>query len=187
MLGALSGVLGCAHEDPMMVTGAKPVALTPRPAWVDKGSGAYPDQKGKIFAVGLSPAHMDDEGLAREAADNDGRVQMQRIFDIYIAALLEQYKRYTGQGTQGKTEIDVKSVSRSLTEGSLHGSVVSDHWQNAANGTWYSLVVVDLAAFKEFVAQSKDLDAQLQSYIRDNADAAQDDLSKHLAEKHGGQ
>ena len=114
LLGALPMLAGCGHEekkDPMMEP-AKPPSQNPRPAWVNKGSGAYPGEKGKIFAVGISPAGMDDESLARETADNDGRTQMQRVFDIYIAALMEQYKRYTAQGGKGKTEIDVKSVSR---------------------------------------------------------------------------
>jgi hypothetical protein len=175
---------GCAHEDAMMAP-AVPVSRTPRPAWVDKGSGAYPGEKGKIFAVGISPAHMDDESLARETADNDGRTQMQRVFEIYIAALMEQYKRFTSQSGQGQTEIDVKSVSRSLTEGALRGSQISDHWQNPQNATWYSLVVVDIAAFKEFAQRARDLDASMKDYIRDNADRAQDDLSKHLAERNG--
>lgn len=188
LLGALPMLAGCGHEekkDPMMAPAAPP-SQNPRPAWVNKGSGAYPGEKGKIFAVGISPAGMDDESLARETADNDGRTQMQRVFEIYIAAMMEQYKRYTAQGGKGKTEIDVKSVSRSLTEGTLRGATVVDHWQNPQNGTWYSLVVIDLAAFKEFAQQAKDLDASVKEYIRDNAEKAQDDLDKNLAAKNGG-
>jgi len=174
---------GCAHEDPLMAT-AVPVSQTPRPAWVDKGSGAYPGDKGKIFAVGVSPAHIDDESLAREAADDDGRTQMQRVFEVYIAGLMERYKRATVQNKQGLTENDVKSVTRSLTEGALRGSQISDHWQNPQSATWYSLVVVDIAAFKDFAQRARDLDASMKDYIRDNADQAQDDLSRRLAERH---
>ena len=184
LASVLPGLIGCAHEDPMMQP-AKPVSQMERPAWVNKGSGAYPNDKAKIFAVGTSPAGMDDESLARETADDDGRVALQRVFEVYVAALMERYKRSTTVGGQGKTENDVKSVSRTLTEGTLHGSQVSDHWQNPQNGVWYSLVILDLAAFKDFAQQSKDLDASFKEYIRDNAEKAQGDLDKSLAEKHG--
>lgn len=183
-LAAATGfATGCAHQDPMMQS-AKAPAQTDRPAWVNKGSGAYPGDKNKIFAVGISPAGMDDESLAREAADDDGRAQMQRVFEVYIAALMERYKRSTSLAGQGKTENDVKSVSRSLTEGTLRGSQVTDHWQNPQNSTWYSLVVIDLGSLKEFAEQAKDLDSGVKEYIRDNAASAQDDLDKRLADKH---
>jgi hypothetical protein len=186
LVGVIPLVVGCAHTDPMKEP-AKPVSQMPRPAWVDKGSGAYPGEKSKIFAVGIAPAGVDDESLARETADDDGRVQLQRVFEVYIAALMERYKRSTTVGGQGKTENDVKSVSRSLTEGTLHGSQISDHWHSPQNNTWYSLVVIDLASFKEFVEQAKDLDASFKEFIRSNADNAQGDLDKRLAEKHAAQ
>ena len=40
---------------------------------------------------------------------------------------------------------------------------------------------------KEFVEQAKDLDASFKEFIRSNADNAQGDLDKRLAEKHGAQ
>ena len=184
VLALCSGMsLGCGDKKDDMHKEVGTLSDTPRPAWVNKGSGNYPDKKGVIFATGLSPQGMDDEGLAREAADNDARVQLQRVFETYVAAMMETYKRATMQSGKGKTEIDIKSVARTLTEGTLRGSMIQEHWQDPKKGTIYSLCVIDVNAFKEVAAQAKELDSGVKEYIRDNAEKAQDDLDKALGAK----
>lgn len=184
----LSGsmTLGCGGKKDEMTAPAKEPSELPRPAWVNKGSGNYPGKPGTIFATGISPQGMDDESLAREAADNDARVQLQRVFETYVAAMMESYKRATMQAGKGKTEIDIKSVSRTLTEGTLRGSMIQEHWQDPKKGTWYALAVIDINAFKEVAQQAKELNSEVKEYIRDNAEKAQEELDKNLEKKDGG-
>ncbi len=177
---------GCGKKEDAMQKPAGDMGDRDRPAWVNKGSGNYPGKTGVIFAVGLSPKGMDDEGLAREAADNDARVQLQRVFETYVAAMIESYKRATMQSGKGKTEIDVKSVARTLTEGTLRGSMIEDHWKNNKDGTIYSLCIIEVGKFKAVVAESKDVDEGTKEYIRDNAEKAQGDLDAALGAKNEG-
>ena len=103
-----------------------------------------------------------------------------------MVARIYKPSRNAMQSGKGKTEIDIKSVSRTLTEGTLRGSQITEHWQNPKNSVWYSLCVIDVNAFKEIAQAAKDLDQGVKDYIRDNAEKAQDDLDKNLKAGGGG-
>jgi len=92
-----------------------------RPAWVERRLGRDGNERDEIFAVGASPAHVGDESLAREAADDDARSQLRRVLD--------------GCGSS-------RNPGSQRMAGMLAGSEVKDRWHDAESDTWFSLAAI---------------------------------------------
>lgn len=148
------------------------------PAWVLKGSGAFTGDRGKAFyGVGSAPK-MVDVALQRDRANNRARRQILQIFNNYIAYMMKDYARSTTAGDMSKEsyESDVLQVQKTISIGDLNGAQIVDSWRDPADGTIYSLAVLDLAAVAEIMANKGELDAKLRDYVRANAAKAFDEL-----------
>ena len=58
-----------------------------------------------------------------------------------------------------------------------------DNWKDPADGTFYSLAVLDVQAVSEILSNKGSLDSKLRDYVRANAAKAFDDLEKEEAKK----
>lgn len=155
------------------------------PAWVLKGSGAFTGDRGKAFyGVGSAPK-MVDVALQRDRANNRARRQILQIFNNYIAYMMKDYARSTTAGDMSKEsyESDVLQVQKTISIGDLNGAQIVDSWRDPADGTIYSLAVLDLAAVAEIMANKGELDAKLRDYVRANAAKAFDELEKEEAKR----
>ena len=155
------------------------------PAWVLKGSGAFTGDRGKAFyGVGSAPK-MIDVSMQRDRANNRSRRQILQIFNTYIAYMMKDYARSTTAGDMSKEsyEADVLQVQKTISIGDINGAQIVDTWRDPADGTIYSLAVLDLAAMAEMMANKGELDAKLRDYVRANAAKSFDDLEKEEAKR----
>jgi hypothetical protein len=155
------------------------------PQWVLRGAGAMTGDKGKVlYGVGSAPK-MVDISMQRDRALNRGRAEILKIFNTYIAYMMKDYARSTTAGDMSKEsyEADVLQVQKTVSIGDLNGAQLADTWRDPADGTIYTLVVLDLAAVTDILANKGDLDAKLRDYVRANAEKAFDDLEAEEAKR----
>ncbi len=183
MMFAALGLVGtaCNGDD----SGLHGTTSSGAPAWVLKGSGAFTGDRGKAFyGVGSAPK-MIDISMQRDRANNRARRQILQIFNTYIAYMMKDYARSTTAGDMSKEsyEADVLQVQKTITMGDLNGAQIVDTWRDPADGTIYTLAVLDLAAVSEILANKGELDAKLRDYVRANAAKSFDDLEKEEAKR----
>ena len=160
-------VAGCA-------TSPKPSAdpASMGPAWVMKGSGAFDVAKGKIFyGVGIASG-IKNKALLRQTSDNRARAEIAKTMETYVATLAKDYMASTTAGDMSKSseEQHVETALKTFSKTTLHGAVIVDHWQDPSDGSLYALCELDLGSFKDALEKSKELDKQVQDYVRENAE-----------------
>ena len=183
-LAIVASLTACATTGPGDPTAG---GVTPQgePAWVNKGSGAFDGPSGKAFyGVGVLTG-VQNPGLARQAVDNRARAEIAKIFDLYIAAMMKDYQRSTTAGNfkASAEEQDIVSTQKTITEATLRGVELRDHWTNPTSGTIYALAVLDLNAISDSLKSAQGLNAGVRDYVRDNARKAFEDLDGELAKR----
>jgi len=155
--------VGCAAQ--------KPVAPAP-PAWVDKGSGSFDVDKGKVFyGVGIASG-IRNRALLRSTADNRARAEIAKILETYVAVLAKDYMASTTAGDMkaSSEEQHVEQALKTFSKTTLHGARIIDHWRDPADGSLFSLCELDLFAFKNALDDYKELDAKVRDHVRENAE-----------------
>jgi hypothetical protein len=158
---------------------------TTTPDWVLRGAGAMNGDKGKVlYGVGSAPK-MVDISMQRDRAINRGRAEILKIFNTYIAYMMKDYARSTTAGDMSKEsyEADVLQVQKTISIGDINGAQIVDNWKDPADGTVYSLAVLDMGAIADILSNKGELDAKLRDYVRANAAKAFDDLESEEAKR----
>jgi DNA primase large subunit len=155
------------------------------PKWVNRGSGAYDGQFGKCFyGVGVLQG-VQNPGLARQTVDNRARGEIAKMFDLYIAAMMKDYQRSTTAGDMQASaeEQDVVSAQKTITEVTLRGVEVRDHWTDPQTGTMYALAILDVNGIMKSLEQARELNVRVRDYVRANARRAFNDLDRELRKR----
>jgi hypothetical protein len=155
------------------------------PKWVNRGSGAYEGEYGKCFyGVGLLTG-VQNPALARQAVDNRARGEIAKMFDLYIAAMLKDYQRSTTAGDfqASAEEQDIVSAQKTVTEVTLRGVEVRDHWVDPKNGTEYALAILDVNGIMKSLDEAKELNTRIRDYVRTNARRAFEDMDRELQKR----
>jgi len=155
------------------------------PKWVNRGSGAYDGEHGKSFyGVGVLVG-IQNPGLARQTVDNRARGEIGKMFDLYIAAMMKDYQRSTTAGNfqASAEEQDVVSAQKTITEVTLRGVEVRDHWTDPQNGTMYALAILDVNGIMKSLEEAKQLNTRIRDYVRANARRAFNDLDRELSKR----
>ena len=160
-------VAGCA-------TSPKPSAdpAAQGPAWVMKGGGAFDVEKGKVFyGVGIASG-IKNKALLRQTADNRARAEIAKTMETYVATLAKDYMASTTAGDMSKSseEQHVETALKTFSKTTLHGAAIVDRWMDPSDGSLYALCELDLFSFKEALEKHKDLDKEVQDYVRENAE-----------------
>ncbi|MBW2122607.1 MAG: hypothetical protein JRH07_12295, partial [Deltaproteobacteria bacterium] len=167
-IGTVIGALflaGCATRKPAPSTKG-------RPAWVDKGSGAFDMKKKKIFyGVGIASG-ISNKALLVSTADNRARAEVAKILETYVASLAKDYMASTTAGDMSASaeEQHVEQALKNFTKTTLHGARIVDHWRDPKDDSFFSLCEMDLLTFKEALNDYKELDSQVRDYVRENAE-----------------
>jgi hypothetical protein len=183
-LGLTLFVAACSHEPgpDHPVHGVNPDGT---PKWVRRGSGAYDGEHGKCFyGVGIL-AGVQNPGLARQAVDNRARGEIAKMFDLYIAAMMKDYQRSTTAGDfkASAEEQDIVSAQKTITEVTLRGVEVRDHWNDPRDGTLYALAILDMNGIMKGLDDQKQLNARIRDHVRANARRAFEDLDRELQKR----
>jgi hypothetical protein len=164
------------------VTGVNPDGT---PKWVNKGSGAFDGQYGKCFyGVGILTG-VQNIGLARQSVDNRARGEIAKMFDLYIAAMMKDYQRSTTAGNfqASAEEQDIVSAQKTITEVTLRGVEIRDHWRDPQTGTLYALALLDMNGISKGLDEATQLNAKIRDYVRANARRAFEDLDRELQKR----
>ncbi len=175
---------GCASHIPESSPKHPILGVNPdgSPKWVRRGSGAYDGDQGKAFyGVGLL-AGIRNPALARQTVDNRARGEIAKMFDLYVAAMMKDYQRSTTAGDfkASAEEQDVVSAQKTITEISLRGIEIRDHWTQPGTGTQYALAVLQVDNIMKSLTDMKKLNTRVRDYVRANARRAFTDLDKEL-------
>ena len=150
------------------------------PQWVYKGSGAFDDDKGKVFyGVGIASG-ISNKALLFSTADNRARAEVAKTLETYVAVLAKDYMASTTAGDMSASseEQHVEQALKTFSKTTLHGATIIDHWQDPEDKTMYSLCQLDLLAFQEALDNYKELDEKVRDYVRENADKMHGELEK---------
>jgi hypothetical protein len=143
---------------------ATPIKIGPLlPAWVGKGSGAYQEGSERyFFGVGSATTASGNRILARTAADNLARTELDKVLRRYLAALSHGRLDTAGGMDEGSLEHFVTDV--------LRKAMVTEHWTDPRDGRMYALCRLDLPQFKEALTHSSALEAPLRNHWLNMAD-----------------
>ncbi len=150
------------------------------PQWVYKGSGAFDDDKGKVFyGVGIASG-INNKALLFSTADNRARAEVAKTLETYVAVLAKDYMASTTAGDMSASseEQHVEQALKTFSKTTLHGAAIIDHWQDPEDKTMYALCQLDLLAFQEALDNYKELDAKVRDYVRENAEKMHGELEK---------
>jgi len=142
------------------------------PAWVMKGSGAFDVQKGKVFYGVGSASGIKNKALLRQTSDNRARAEIAKTMETYVATLAKDYMASTTAGDMSKSseEQHVETALKTFSKTTLHGAEIVDRWMDPSDGSMYSLCELDLYSFKDALEKNKELDKQVEDYVRENAE-----------------
>jgi len=155
------------------------------PDWVNRGSGAFGGEKGKVFyGVGIASGIRANQALRRSTADSRARVEIAKTLNTYVAVLNKDYQASTTAGDMSASndEQHVQTVAKTYTQMDLPGVRIVDHWVDT-DGTEWALAQLDIETFKQNVEMMKQLSAQVRDAVRNNADRAFDELSAEEAKR----
>lgn len=155
------------------------------PDWVTKGSGAFDAGEERIFYGVGSVTGIKNHALARTTADNRGRAEIAKIFEVYSASLMKDYMASTTAGdmTASAEEQHVEQAIKTFSAATLSGVQIIDHWFHPTDGTVYALAKLDLNSFKDNLGKMNELSDRVRDYVKKNADRVHGDLSAEEAKR----
>ncbi len=154
------------------------------PEWVINGGGAMEEEGKKVFYGVGSASGIRNQSLLRTTADNRARNDIAKVFQFYSASLMKDYMASTIADDPNVTseEQHVEQAIKTVTSQTLSGVSVAGHWQHPSTMEMFSLVRLDLDAFKGKLDESKQLDQRVKEYIKQNSDRLHDDLERQTAQ-----
>lgn len=136
------------------------------PIWVTQDCRNHFKDELVICGVG-SVSGVDSPSLARNTAMARGRTEISRYLTIEVRSIITDYQAQKG----GKTEQEIEDQSTQISEMTLSGSRMASYFIGK-DGTYYSLMVLELDAFKESVEASSTIEQELKQALIDNANKA---------------
>ena len=176
---------GCASSDDAADHPVLGVQEDGSPNWVQRGSGAFDtDGQKAFFGVGIVQG-VRNVALARRTADNRARGEIAAIFDLYVARLMKDYQRSTTADDFNATteEQDVTDTQKTMTEVTLRGVHIREHWTDPNSQALYALAVLELDGMVESLDQAKNLTSHIREHVRANSARAFEELNQELEKK----
>jgi hypothetical protein len=178
---AAAALAACGGKKPEM---SNQILHANGPDWVNRGSGAFGGEKGKIFyGVGIASG-IRNAALRRSTADSRARSEIAKTLDTYVAVLNKDYQASTTAGDMSASteEQHVQQALKTYSQIELSGALIVDHWVDN-DGTEYSLAQLDMESFKTNLDRMKELNARVREAVRANADKAFDELAAEEAKR----
>ena len=154
ILGVAFGI-GCqsSKKEPKLTNQTSVSGAKNEPAWVTKCAGAFPDAGKDAFYGCGSESGITNPSLQTQTADSRARADLAKTLDTYVASFFKDYMssasvmNKTSQDKKGGlTEAEekqfVSSITKEVTEITLYGVQIQDHWRSPVDGSLYSLAKV---------------------------------------------
>src|ERR1700704_6114608 len=120
------------------------------PDWVNRGSGAFGGEKGRIFyGVGIASG-IRNAAMRRSTSDSRARSEIAKTLDTYVSVLNKDYMASTTAGDMkaSSEEQHVEQALKTYSQMELSGVLIVDHWVDN-DGTEYALSQLDMQQFKD--------------------------------------
>jgi LPP20 lipoprotein len=180
----LGFLAACASSSTQPSQNFVPIQDLDAPEWVIKGK---PDSGDRAFyGVGLANG-IRNTALLRQTADNRARSELSDVFQVYVAKLHKDYQESVTEGDMSASSETqyIERALKSVSDMTLHGSEIVDHWQNPNNGELYALARVDFENFEKNLAKYNKLSREIRDAIKIQAEKSFDDLDKELEKRKG--
>ena len=174
-----AAMLACGSDKPQM---SNQVLHANGPDWVNRGSGAFGGEKGKIFyGVGIASG-IRNAAMRRSTSDSRARAEIAKTLDTFVSVLNKDYMASTTAGDMSASseEQHVEQALKTYSNMELSGVSIVDHWVDN-DGTEYALAQLDMEQFKNGMDKMKELNAKVRDAVRANADKAFDELDAEQA------
>ncbi|MBI4208678.1 MAG: LPP20 family lipoprotein [Deltaproteobacteria bacterium] len=116
-------VLGCGGER--------------RPKWIDEGAKALKD-KGVLYGVGVSKKSPNPQ-MERDKAENRARQDLGKQIEVYVSSFMKDFMEEHADyfNPEGTSSVEfTSSVSKSVSEATLVGSQIVDHYRDEEENLW---------------------------------------------------
>ena len=135
------------------------------PDWVNEGTQAVSDAKGRLIqGVGSAP-RIADRALQKSSADNRARAEVARILATYMDIVMDDYSSSSGDG-----QAELTQQITSTTQVMLRGARIIGSWRDQRSGDIYSFAELDLDRVKQTVKTVELLDAGFREFMLRNGD-----------------
>ena len=174
-----AALMACGSDKPQM---SNQVLHANGPDWVNRGSGAFGGEKGKVFyGVGIASG-IRNAAMRRSTTDSRARAEIAKTLDTFVSVLNKDYMASTTAGDMSASseEQHVEQALKTYSNMELSGVSIVDHWVDG-DGTEYALAQLDMEQFKNGMDKMKELNAKVRDAVRANADKAFDELDAEQA------
>jgi hypothetical protein len=174
VLAVAAALPGCKSEKRPETTNL--VLHANGPDWVNGGTGAFADERGKSFhGVGIVSG-VRDAALRRRMVDSRARGEIQKTLEEFLDAIQKEYPSPEPDPTEKqRAQLALKALA------ALDAGVrVVDHWVDT-DSTEYALAQIELSSFKGNLEKAHDLSARAKETVRRNADRIFDESSAQKA------
>ncbi|MEK7703647.1 MAG: LPP20 family lipoprotein, partial [Myxococcota bacterium] len=122
-------------------------AASGMPAWAERGSAAVQGPQGRVFYGVGTASGIKNPALLRTTADNRGRAEIAKLFEVFSASLMKDYMDSTG-------DQQVEQAIKTMSSMSLEGVEVIDRYIGG-DGTLYALAALRFETVGAAVQQAK--------------------------------
>src|SRR2546430_6099792 len=142
LVGGAAALPGCKSEKKPETTNL--VLHANGPDWVNSGTGAFADERGKSFhGVGICSG-VRDAALRRRMVDSRARGEIQKTLETFLDAIQKENPAAESDPTEKQR---VQLALKALAESDA-GVRIVDHWVDA-DSTEYALAQLELSSFKD--------------------------------------
>jgi hypothetical protein len=184
-LGLVMALAACGggKKEPEVTKQTSVSGSANEPAWITRGAGAFKDDTSGVLAfygVGIAQG-IANRALEMQTADTRARTDLARALDTYVANFMKDYMASAVASDMKSSEEEqfVSSITKSITETTLVGSQIINHWRGP-DGTLYSLAML---SFDDVANGMKREMKKRSAEIKMNADDAMKELDDQLQKR----
>lgn len=150
------------------------------PDWVNQGSQAVNDKKGRlIHGVGSAP-NLGDHSLQVSTADNRARAEIARVLSSYLDVAVNDYLASSSSSAEeggANAEASVQQQINSVSQVALNGAKIINRWKDKRTDMIYSFAELDMRRIKDVVSANQNMSDDLKRYMLQQADAVFDEFA----------
>jgi hypothetical protein len=150
------------------------------PDWVNQGSQAVNDKKGRlIHGVGSAP-DLGDQSLQVSTADNRARAEIARVLSSYLDVALNDYLgSNSAAAVDGKaaTDASIQQQINGISQVTLNGAKIINRWKDTRTDIVYAFAELDVKRIKDVVAANQGMSEDLKRYLLQQGDAVFDNFA----------
>src|SRR5437763_13478777 len=127
------------------------------PDWVNRGSGAFGGEKGRIFyGVGIASG-IRNAAMRRSTSDSRARAEIAKTLDTFVSVLNKDYMASTTAGDMSASseEQHVEQALKTYSNMAVSGVTIVDHWVDN-DGTELPLAQLDMEQVRQGMGKRKE-------------------------------